>query len=161
MNVIRERISGALRSWRLGLPFGRFGEAMFDDPTGNMQVCVGLLTVLLGLGMLSTPGLAPKQTEVVLYHFLDREQWALLRITFGLWQCAASVLRRYRWRWKFWAAQLQAFMLGYTAVAWWATMAPGYAATTIWLLAVEVWIAGRAMYDRDMNGTDRRVGDRG
>ena len=48
-------------------------------------------------------------------------------------------------------------MAGYTLAATVVTTyEPGFANASVWLLVIEGWIAGRTLYDRDINGTDRR-----
>lgn len=143
---------------RTRLPLGSAGEAVLDDPTRNLQMAAGFLVFLLGLNVLASPPEIPTITGYVIFGLFDQRIWGGLRIAFGLAQMIVGPLHRQHWRWKLSVAQVHVFLAGYVYVATTLTTTePVFAATQLWLLLVEVWIGARALWDRDLNGTDRRL----
>lgn len=145
-----------LRVHREAFPWPRIGEIMFDEPTRQLQVAAGLFALLSGWNAISGPIFAPMDARAVVYRFASPDTWGTLRVFLGLFQVACALLPRSRWRVKFVVAQVQVFLATYVVMAFGLTVGPSASPAMLWLLLVELWIAGRALYDRDMNGTDRR-----
>lgn len=147
-----------LRMHRSVLPLGRFGEIVFDDSTGGLQMACGLFGLLSGWAMLTTPSLAPEHTQDVVFHFATPDMWGVARVALGLTQMVVATFPREDWQPKYVIAALQLALVTYLVAAWGLTVGPGFAPGQLWFLLMEVWIAARTLYDRDMNGTDRRRG---
>lgn len=157
VHAVRVRIEHARLPRWLSAPMHRAGDIVFDDPTRNLQLSTGLFVLLLGWNAVSTPAVTPHTTNVVLYWWASRVAWGWARLLLGVAQMVIATRPRNAWRWKIAVAQVQIGLAGYSMVATVLTTDPGFAVSQVWLLAVETWIASRALYDRDMNGTDRRL----
>ena len=142
---------------RVAVGWGRLGEIVFDDPTRQLQAAAGVFMLLLGWNALSAPVLTPRGVNVAVYWWASRETLGWVRLLLGVGKMAVATRPRQAWRSKAGAAQAGMLLAGYTLTATWlASQEPALGVTSLWLLVINGWIAGRALYDRDINGTDRR-----
>lgn len=147
-----------IEHWRKGLSSWGVAEIVFDDPTRGLQVAAGLLSILQGISAFTTPITTPHALNIVVYWWADRAAWGWIRLLLGALQILIARQSVMRWRWKYGIASVQVLFAAYSITAGWlATDDIGWTSTAWWFFIINAHIAGRSLYDRDLNGTDQRA----
>lgn len=142
--------------------FGRMDEILFGDPTRQLQMLCGIAAILRSFWLLYFPisnwPVGPaRETDAAVFYVINEHQWALVFFVAGVAQFGTACVSRYRWRWKYYAAIAQSFIVMYAAMCYWLTVP--WSSTLSFMLTIliaELWIALRALHDREINGSDRR-----
>lgn len=103
------------------------------------------------------PPSTPATTNATLYYIISRENWGLIRLLMGAAQMIAATFSKRHWLVRLSISQIHIGLCAFYIFSTAATSGePAMAAGQIWLLCINVWIGLRALFDKEIDGTERR-----